>query len=61
MPEDRAHHIARRPLRKLALCPNPCGSVGLQLAHRHRHRFIMRLDDSFIISNQCGNGNRFWR
>jgi hypothetical protein len=59
MPEYRTHHIAGCPLRILALSPNPCGRVGLQLAHGDLHRFIMRLNDPFIIANQSGNRNRF--
>lgn len=61
MPEDRADHVARIPVRILMVFPNPCGREHLQMAHGNLNGFIMRLDNPFIISNQCGNRNRFWR
>ncbi len=61
VPEHRPHHIARHPMCILILFANPCGSVGLQFTHGHRHRLIMRLDDPLVIANQCCNGNRFRR
>ena len=61
MPEHRGHKVARMPVRAFIVFSHARCREGLQLVHGQRHGLLMRLDNSRIVADQRGDGNRLWR
>ena len=61
MAEHRGHEVARRPVSAFIIFSHPRRCEGLQLVHGHRHGLLMRRDNSRIVADQRGDGNRLWR
>ncbi|MDB6025244.1 MAG: hypothetical protein JWM68_1467 [Verrucomicrobiales bacterium] len=61
MPKHGGDNVAGRPIRALSVFANASCGKGLQFIQRRHNGLFMRYDDAFVVTNERGNRNGFWR